>query len=162
MNNDPVYQRLREIAWRRKLTAAEQAELRAWLATHPEATAECEIDFALDDALARLPDAPAPSNFTARVLQGIEREAMQSAPRPKNWAWVWRVLVPRAAVAMVVVGVAAFALQQHRTRTRIGTSVATVVGVPTLPSPEALEDFDVIQKLGSEPVADTELLALLK
>src|SRR6185295_18846010 len=104
MNNDPVYQRLREIAWRRKLTAAEQAELRAWLATHPEATAECEIDFALDDALAPLPDAPAPSNFTARVLQGIEREAMQSAPRPKNWAWVWRVLVPRAAVAMVVVG----------------------------------------------------------
>ena len=42
MNPDPVYQRLRETGWRRPLTAAEQAELRAWLAAHPEQQADAE------------------------------------------------------------------------------------------------------------------------
>jgi len=36
MNPDSTYQRLREIGWRRPLTEAEQAELRAWLAAHPD------------------------------------------------------------------------------------------------------------------------------
>jgi hypothetical protein len=39
MNQDPVYNRLRELSWRRPLTENEQAELRAWVAAHPEAQA---------------------------------------------------------------------------------------------------------------------------
>ena len=72
MNPDPVYQRLRELGWRRPLTAAEQVELRIWLAAHPEAQAEAEAEAALNQALTRLPAAPVPSNFTARVWQAIE------------------------------------------------------------------------------------------
>ncbi len=75
MSNDPTYNRLRELSWRRKLTGAEEAELRAWLAAHPDAQADWEAEAGLNAALGRLPDAPVPSNFTARVLQAVEREA---------------------------------------------------------------------------------------
>lgn len=164
MNNDPVYQRLREIGWRRQLTKAEEAELRAWLATHAEAAAEQEGESALNRVLVRLPDAPVPSNFTARVLQAIEREAQQAAPRSRDRNWVWRVLMPRTAAAMLVLGVGAFATHQYRVkqRTNIGDSLVTIATVPTMPSPQALEDFDVIQKLDSDSAADKELIALLQ
>ena len=32
----------------------------------------------LRELLSRLPDAPVPSNFTARVMQAVEREEMQA------------------------------------------------------------------------------------
>ncbi len=35
--DNPVYQRLLELSWRRKLTDAETAELQAWLAANPDA-----------------------------------------------------------------------------------------------------------------------------
>src|SRR5256885_6899122 len=109
--NIPDYQRLRELAWRRKLTPAELAE---WRAAHPEAAADAEAEAALSDALARLPDAPVPSNFTARVLQDLEREATRPAPRTRDWFWFWRVFVPRAAAASLVVGASLFAFHRHR------------------------------------------------
>ena len=65
MNTDPVNQRWRELAWRRRLTEAELAE---WRAAHPESAPDAETEAALSDALAALPDAPVPSNFTARVI----------------------------------------------------------------------------------------------
>lgn len=161
MNNDPLYQRLCEISWRRKLTEAEQAELRTWLAAHPEATAGHELESALEDALVRLPDAPVPSNFTARVLLAIEREERQSAPRSRDWTWVWRVLVPRTAAAMLLLGVGAMATHQYRVKQRTGIrdSLVTIATVPSMPSAQALEDFDAVRKLDS---ADTELIALLQ
>ena len=42
MSSDPIYDQLRELSWRRKLTGAEEARLRAWLAAHPEAQADWE------------------------------------------------------------------------------------------------------------------------
>ena len=42
-----------------------------------------------------------------------------------------------------------------------GNSIATVAGAP-LPSPDALVDFDVVQKLDAAPAADRELIALLQ
>lgn len=164
MNNDPVYQQLREIGWRRKLTEAERGELRAWLAAHPEAAAEHEGESALNRVLGRLPDAPVPTNFTVRILQAIEREEQQAAPRTRDRAWLWRVLVPRTAAAMLVLGVGAFAAHQYQMKQRanIGDSLVTIATVPTMPSPQALEDFDVIQKLDSDSAADRELLALLQ
>lgn len=164
MNNDPAYQRLREIGWRRKLTEVEQAELRAWFAAHPEAAAEQEGESALNDALVRLPDASVPSNFTARVLQAIEREEKQATPCSRDWAWVRRFFVPRTAAAMLVLGVGAYAVQQYQVkqRTIIGDSLVTIATVPTMPSPQALEDFDAIRKLDSDSAADKELIALLQ
>lgn len=164
MNNDPVYQRLREIGWRRELTQAEQAELRAWLAAHPQAAIEHEIEMALDDALVRLPDAPLPTNFTARVLQAVHREERPSTPRSRDWTWILRVLVPRTATAMLVLGVCGFAVHQYRVKQHvvIGDSLVTIATVPTMPSAQALEDFEAIQRLDSDPAADKELIALLQ
>ena len=161
MNNDPVNQRLRELAWRRKLT---EAELAQWRAAQPEAAADAEAEAALSDALAALPNAPIPSNFTARVLQELEREGQRPAARRRDWSWVWRVLVPRAALASVVVGASLFAYHRHQfaDRLALGASIATVTGVGSLPSPQILEDFDVIQKLDTTPPADRDLVAWLK
>ena len=101
MTNDPIYNHLRELSWRRKLTGAEEAELRAWLAAHPEAQADWEAEAGLNAALGRLPDVPVPSNFTARVLQAAEREAAAELRRP-GWKWrVWPRLrwLPKVAFA---------------------------------------------------------------
>ena len=75
--NQPEHEPWRERFWRQRLTQEQLAELRA---ANPDA-AEAELEAALSDAIARLPDAPVPSNFTARVLEGIERETMPAAPR---------------------------------------------------------------------------------
>lgn len=161
MNTDPVNQRWRELAWRRRLTEAELAE---WRAAQPNAIADAETEAALSNALAALPDAPVPSNFTARVLQDLEREARRPSSRTRDWAWVWRVLVPRAAMASVVLGVGVFAYHRHQVaeRVAVGQSIATFAGVASLPSPQILEDFDVIQRLDTTPPADRELVAWLQ
>lgn len=161
MNNDPVNQRLRELAWRRKLT---EAELAQWRAAHPEAAADAEAEAALSAALAVLPDAPIPSNFTARVLQELERESRRPAARRRDWLWLWRVLMPRTALASVVVGVSLFAYHRHQIAERlaVGDSIATVAGVESLPSPLILEDFDVIRRLDTTPPADRDLVAWLQ
>src|SRR5262245_27418143 len=101
--NDPLEKKLREISWRRKLSPAEEAELRAWLATHPDAEAEWKAEAGLNEILERLPNAPVPTNFTARVLEAIEREEAAEARRRE---WKWRLLLPRAAVAAVIFTVA--------------------------------------------------------
>lgn len=164
MNNDPVYQRLREIGWRRELTAAEQEDLRAWLAAHPEAAADQALESALNEAMVQLPAAPMASNFTARVLQAIAHEERQAVPRPRGSNWVWRILAPRAAAAVVLLGLGAFATQLYRAKqwNVIGDSLVTIATVPTMPSPQALEDFEVIQKMDSDSAADRELIALLQ
>src|SRR5437867_3577229 len=100
MNEDPTVTRLREIAWRRPLTGTEQAELRAWLAAHPEARDEWELELALSRVVKKLPDAAVPSNFTARVLaEAQRRDAEEARGRSRTPAWWWRIFLPRAAVA---------------------------------------------------------------
>ena len=164
MNHDPVFQRLRELAWRRELTDSEQAELQAWLATHPAARAEAEMESALSEALARLPDAPVPSNFTARVLSELEREVRHPSSGTRDWPWIWRVLCPRAAAAALVLAGGLFAYHRHLEARRFafGDSIRTVAGVQSLPSPVILEYFDVIQKLDTPPPADKDLVAWLQ
>jgi anti-sigma factor RsiW len=165
MNDDLVYQRLREIAWRRKLTDIEQAELHTWLAAHPDARVDWANEAALSELLARLPDVPVPSNFTARVLRAVERDAATSdRERAPRWVWTWRSLVPRAAVTVLVVVAGLFAYQRHALaqRVELAQSVATVADVRSLPSPQFLKDFDVIRRLLPTPPADKDLLALMQ
>lgn len=161
MNNDPLYQRLRELAWRRRLTEAELAE---WRAAHPQAAEDAEAEAALSNALAGLPDAPLPSNFTARVLQHLKLETRRPSPRRRDWFWVWRVFVPRAAMASLVVGASLFAYHRHQVahRQAVGESITIITGVQSLPSPLILEDFDVIQRLDTTPPADRDLVAWLQ
>ncbi len=161
MKNDAFLSRLRESSWRRTLTDAEQAELRAHLAAHPDARADWEMESALNAAFARLPDAPVPSNFTARVLQAVEREAV----RPPAGSWNWQVLVPRIAFATVVVALTGLAIHHHEIysqRVALVKSVALATRGQPVPSPEALENFDAIRRMSQPQHADDELLALMQ
>ncbi len=157
MKDEPVHNLQREQVWRRKLTEAE----RAGLSTKPETRADWELESLLTEGLTRLPDAPVPSNFTGRVLQATEREAMRT--RASGWQWTWRVLVPRLAVGVAVIGLAGLTYQRYEfdQRARLAQNVALVAQAQTMPSVEALKNFDAIQRM-SQPRADEELLALLQ
>lgn len=162
MNPDPVYQRLRELSWRRPLTESEQAELRAWLAAHPVAQDEWEVEKHLSAMLQQLPDAPVPSNFTARVLQVVGQETAAAGRRSGfPCAGRWRVFLPRTAAAMVIVGLGLFAYHRYLAH-RLVTDVGIVAAVPEVPKPEVLEDFEAIRRLGSAARPDEDLLALLQ
>ena len=156
----PEQESWREQYWRGQPTAEQLAALRA---APPDAT-DAALEAALNEALARLRDAPVPSNFTACVLQEVERETRRPARAARDWSWILRVLVPRAAAAMLVLGGGMFLFREHRAQQRlvIADSLKAVAAVPTLPSPEALADFDVIRQLDAQPAADRELIALLQ
>jgi len=160
MNDEPLQNYLRELAWRRKLTDAEKAGLR----TQPEAQADLELESRLSEALARVPDAPVPSNFTARVLQAVEREEARGA-RTRGRSWYWRVLMPRAALAVAVAGFVGLAYQHHESdkRVQLAKDIALLAKAQPLPSVEALKNFDAIQRMSQTTVQpDDKLLALLQ
>lgn len=162
MNSDPIYNRLRELKWRRKLTGAEEAELRAWLKAHPEARADWEAEAGLQAALDCLPDAPVSSNFTARVLQAVEREPAVESRRAMGWLRMrW---LPKAAFAssVAMAGLVSYLLIQNAERKKLVESVATVANVSSLPGPDILQDFDAIRASNPATTADEQLLALLK
>ena len=167
MNHDPLYERLRATGWRRELTEAEAAEIRAWLNAHPEARQDWELEEELNLALRKLEDASVASNFTARVLKAVEREAAPGAPQ-RGFAWPvwWRSLgwLPKAAVAVLVLGLSGLSVERYQaaTRHRLARDVAALGGVKPLPSPEVLQDFDAIRRLGRSPAPDVVLLGLMK
>lgn len=161
MNHNPRYNDLRELSWRRKLTDAEERELRALLATDTAARSDWEAEAELNDVLLRLPDAPVASNFTARVLRAVERET--DTTRTRGWS-LWRYLprwVPKAALAGCALLLGVFGYQRHQ-KMETARSVARISEVASLPEPELLRDFDAIRQLGQTPAPDEELLALLK
>ena len=165
MGTDPFYEKLREISWRRKLTSAEERELRDWLTAHPEAHERLELETGLTDALSKMPDVPVASNFTARVLQAVEREA-KAEERAQNSQWkILRKLprwLPRVASATVVVtaGVLAY-MHNVSVEAHQRAAAQQVAGVP-LPSPEILTNFDAIRIVSATPAPDEQLLALFK
>jgi len=158
--NESDYNSLREKNWRRKLTPAEEASLRAWLAEHPEAKGDREMDRQLTEALEKLPNVPVPSNFTARVLQAIEREPMIERPSQNRLPWFLRSLLPKAAVAAVVLGVGLLTYHEHTLtkRAELARGEQVIAGVH-VPGPEILQDFDAIRQITGP---DPELIALMK
>ena len=146
----------RESLWRRKLSPAEQAALK----TSPE----LELEARLTAALAKIPDASVPSNFTARVLGAIDLEAAQSA-RSQSWTLNWRRLWPRVAVAAAVLIFAGVSLQRYESnahRTELAKNVVLIASAQPLPSVDALEDLDAIQRMSQSGHADGQLLADLQ
>jgi anti-sigma factor RsiW len=165
MNNERT-ESLREAAWRRPLTEAERAELAAWLAAQPETRTDWQAEDSLNKALRRLPDVPMPSNFTARVLQAVEREeAAAGRARKSAWRsfdvrrWLPRFAVGAVAVVAVLVSVHSYTIAS---RAKIVQSVAVLSEITPSPSPDLLADFDSIRKLNAPQGADTELLDLLQ
>jgi negative regulator of sigma E activity len=116
----------------------------------------------LRELLLRLTDAPVPSNFTARVMRAVELEELQAA-RTRGWHWNWHSLLPRAAAAAAVVIAAGFAFYQHEIysqRAEIAKNVVLVANAQPLPSVDALQNFDAIQRMSQPAHADEGLLAL--
>ncbi len=143
---------LRESLWRRPPT---EDELRA----QPELQTEAR----LTAALGKISDAPVASNFTARVLAAIEREEKSAARSPQGWNW--RSLFPRLAVAtalLVFIGVTVQRYEASSHRQEIARSVAMVARAEALPSVDALENLDAIQRMSQSAHADGELLAVLQ
>jgi hypothetical protein len=118
----------------------------------------------LRELLSRLPDAPVASNFTARVMQQIDLEESRHS-RKRNFIFNWRVFLPRAAVAAVVIGFTGLAFHRHEIyiqRAALAKNVVLMAGAQPLPSVEALKNFDAIQRMGQPARADEELLALMQ
>ena len=166
--NQSDYNQLRETAWKRKLTAKQEAEIKAYLANCPEARPEWEEERLLTQFLVQLPDAPLASNFTAQVLQAAKRQQSEASPAAVvRW---WQRLGSRgwgyrSAMAVVIAGAGVLSYQQYTaiTREELATSVATVSRVAALPSVAGLRDFDAIQHLDDvTAVIDTKLLAALQ
>ncbi len=146
---------LPESLWRRKLSAAERAALRG----QPDS----ELEAQLTAALREISTAPVPSNFTARVLDAVEREE-KSAAR-SGWRWNWRALFPRLAVATAVLFFAGVSIQRyeaHSQRTALVRHVAMLAVAQPLPNVDTLADLDAIQRLSQSSHADGELLAALQ
>jgi hypothetical protein len=159
MRDAKLQDELRERVWRRKLTEAERAELRA----RPEAAADLELESRLSEMLAKAPDVAVPSNFTSRLMQAVD---LEDSRRSHRWSfgWNWHVLLPRLAVTASVVLFAGLTLRHYELAVRRNTlarNAAMMAGSQPLPSVEALQNFDAIQRM-SQPGADQELLALMK
>jgi anti-sigma factor RsiW len=164
MQDDNLYKELREQSWRRKLSPAEEAQVRVWLEAHPEARADLEVEAGLNDALERLKEPEVPSNFTARVLAAVEADAAREERAGadggrQGWRfWNWRWL-PKVALASVVLVAGLLGLQyhqheQHEKRVQYARSVATITDVASLPSPAILQDFDAIHAMNQVIVPD--------
>ena len=113
--------------------------------------------------LSHLPDAPVASNFTARVMQAVEQEESRHAHPWNVLTWNWHSLLPRFAAAAAVVLFAGVAVHQHEIgnrRAEITKSVQLVASVKQMPTVEALQNFDAIQRMSRPAHADEELLAL--
>ena len=123
-----------------------------------------QLEVALTQALARLPDAPVASNFTVRVLAAVDREDARGT-RPGQVRFFWQVLFPRATVAATLLLVAVLSFQHYAERAErehlVRTVAAATLAQP-VPSTDALENLDAIQHLGETSHADTELLAALQ
>jgi hypothetical protein len=143
-----------EFLWRGKLTQAERAALRA--------QPDLELESRLTESLAKIPDAPVASNFTARVLAAVELEETRRI-RGWNFSWNWHALFPRIAVTAVVLVFAGISFQRYEVnlqRTLLAKNVASVATAQPLPSVDALNNFDAIQRMSQPARADEELLAL--
>ena len=153
MKNEPVNPR--ESLWR-KISGAGRDGLRA--------QPELELEARLTEALRKIPDAPVPSNFTARVLDAVGRDEVRALP-DRIWALNWRRLWPRVAVAAAVLIFAGVSLQRYETHSRrvaLAENIAQVAVAQPLPSVDALENLDAIQRMSQPAKADTELLAALQ
>jgi anti-sigma factor RsiW len=167
--NDDLYNDLLEASWHRKLTADEEAQLRGWLAGHPDRQPEWEEELALNQQLDRLPNAPLASNFTAQVLGKLDLELQREGREAKAGrggvtSW-WRGLVPRFAAVLLAGLLAGTAIVQYREhqRSEMVQDVMHMTPVASVLSPDVLQNFDAIHQLSHVPaISEAELLAALQ
>ena len=165
MNEDSLYNRMRETRWRRKLSPEETAALGGWLAEHPETKEDWETEEALNVSLLRLRDVPVPSNFTALVLQRVKRsEAAPGRRRKRLLRRWWKRWLPRLATIGAVGCVAAVSYRQFQAfeDKQAARSLEMVSEISSLPSGRILVDFEAIRAMDRRTPPDGELLTLLQ
>jgi hypothetical protein len=165
MSQDPLFEHLREQAWRRKLSPAEEAQLSEWLAAHPEAREDWEVEAGLSEGLGRLQDYAVPSNFTARVLQAVELDRAAAERAKRRHVWFGHRWLRWAVYSIILTaGLVTYQSYVQRARTeQLAKSLAAVSRVaPLPPSLEILTNFDVICALDRTPPPDEDLLKLLQ
>ncbi|MGD0815584.1 MAG: hypothetical protein ABSA83_18480 [Verrucomicrobiota bacterium] len=163
---DEEYQKIKEAGWRRALTSDEEAALRQFLAAHPGARQAWNEEAALNRLLQRWPAPVVSSNFTARLLQAVQRAPVRRSWRdwfaPAQWlpeGRAWRVAM---CSMMIGVGLFSFHESQMMHRARMARERAGVSSVAALPPMEWLKDYDTINGISRVKVADDELLAALE
>ena len=164
---DKVYQQLKELSWRRRLSPGEQELLHSCLTTHPKAQQDWEQDRRLSQWLSELPNVPVSSNFTARVMQAARRAPAEKARwyrRMRLPAWFAAGWIPRYATGALLVGLALFSIHQHSqvVQKKMAYDLVKVSQVATLPEIEWMKDFETIDRLTRVQVADSELLTALR
>jgi anti-sigma factor RsiW len=161
--NDADFQNLKEINWRRRLTAVEEEKLNQLIARHPELQERWEQEAALGRLLQRLPAAPVSSNFTSRVLQAVQR-APTRRQRPGWRLWLPSGWMPRAALALAMAGCGLFSFREYQLvhRAQVAREVAGASRLASLPPVEWLKDFETIDRLNKVKVADDDLLIALQ
>ena len=150
--NDTDINTLRDANARRPLNGTEEAQLRAYLAAHPEFRQAWEEDFRLTSALRRLPDAPLASNFTAQVMSAVHRtEARQRERRRRTWLrWFFAQALrweTTTATMVLALGWLTVLHLQARHRAEVAQGAAAVVRIAALPPMRFLQDFDSIKNL---------------
>jgi anti-sigma factor RsiW len=161
--NDSEYRKLIEAGWRRRLTHEEQARLNAWLTEHTDLRADWEAETALNEALARLPDAPLSSNFTAQTMQAIDTELAQANRKRSlldRLKAFFRPQAPRVAWTLLLITFLWLGMHQHQKASRheLATGLAALANVAALPDPKALQDLDAVQHLSQLPAREDEEL----
>ncbi|HTI98599.1 MAG TPA: hypothetical protein VL527_06815 [Dongiaceae bacterium] len=128
---------------------------------------DSQQDARLDTLLRRLPDMPVASNFTARVLQSVEREAPAASDPLLKLAdlWIfrpgWRWLPYSAVVATaLLMGVYSYRFHTQAARAALAQNMAAIAKVSPQLTAADLQDFNVICRLGQAP--DKDLLALMQ
>ena len=167
--NESVYQKIRDTAWQRRLTRREEIELAAQFASHPDEQTAWDEERRLTQLLHGLPDAPVASNFTAQVMQAVNRDLTGGRRVSQQSSW-WTALLrrnwpARAATALVLMAVGLFGQQQLRISRRLETARSLAVVSPMAGSQdvEVWNDFDAILRLGQlSTQVDTDLLKALQ
>jgi len=162
--NESDFIQLREAGWRRRLTPEEDRQLRSWLLEHPQSAEEWRDETALNTALASLPDVPVPSNFTALVLQQVDRAAASENRSATTAGW-WQRLrfgwLPRwagATAAVLLLGAGGWQYQNFRHQQMAHGLVQFSFAAAAVPEPQVFEDFDAIRRLNPAPPATDEAL----
>jgi hypothetical protein len=153
---------------RGKLDLEGLARWRRELAARPAEAERFEEELALEDALGRLPRAEVPTNFTAQVLQALDRDERAGERRGhgiihwwRSFAWARQSVAATAVVAALLIGGWQFRVQQRIELARNVADVARATGAGDL-AVESLRDFDAIQLLREPPRPDdVELLTAL-
>jgi len=135
----------------RKITVGEELEWELRLTDRPEAMVKFEDEVNLNRALRQLPDAPVSSNFTALVMQAIEREHRHRSHSMSFEEWRHRVSlhwVRKLAFASMLVLLGFLSYQQYQISARRELADSIVQISEMLPSEGMIADLRAIEGFG--------------